>query len=182
MLVGYNLIMPNGQRLLNDDVLNGTIILILVTCVFSSFTTERAAKKIALETKSNMPKENDGDDEKIMIPMKYSETAENLIKLASLMRNRKLNRGVVALNVVYDDDNRLQYQERGRQLLEHITKVANGSGLMVQTQVRIATNITNGIKHAFMEFNASELIMGMHIRKEVSKNSGENSYRAYSAD
>lgn len=182
VLVGYNLIMPNGQRLLNDDVLNGTIILILVTCVFSSFTTERAAKKIALETKSNMPKENDGDDEKIMIPMKYSETAENLIKLASLMRNRKLNRGVVALNVVYDDDNRLQYQERGRQLLEHITKVANGSGLMVQTQVRIATNITNGIKHAFMEFNASELIMGMHIRKEVSKNSGENSYRAYSAD
>lgn len=182
VLVGYNLIMPNGQRLLNDDVLNGTIILILVTCVFSSFTTERAAKKIALETKSNMPKENDGDDEKIMIPMKYSETAENLIKLASLMRNRKLNRGVVALNVVYDDDNRLQYQERGRQLLEHITKVANGSGLMVQTQVRIATNITNGIKHAFMEFNASELIMGMHIRKEVSKNSGVSSYRAYSAD
>lgn len=45
VLVGYNLILPNGQRLLNDDVLNGTIILILVTCIFSSFTTERAAKK-----------------------------------------------------------------------------------------------------------------------------------------
>ena len=104
-----------------------------------------------------------------MIPMRYPETAENLIKMASLMRNRKLNRGVVALNVVYDADNCLMYQERGRQLQEHITKVANYSGMMVQTQVRIATNISNGIKHAFMEFNASELIMGMHIRQEVSK-------------
>lgn len=169
VLVGYNLILPNGQRLLNDDVLNGTIILILVTCIFSSFTTERAAKKIALETKSSLPKDETADDEKIMIPMRYPETAENLIKMASLMRNRKLNRGVVALNVVYDDDNRLMYQERGRLLLEHITKVANYSGMMVQTQVRIATNISNGIKHAFMEFNASELIMGMHIRQEVSK-------------
>lgn len=99
VLVGYNLILPNGQRLLNDDVLNGTIILILVTCIFSSFTTERAAKKIALETKSSLPKDETADDEKIMIPMRYPETAENLIKMASLMRNRKLNRGVVALNV-----------------------------------------------------------------------------------
>lgn len=39
VLVGYHLIMPDGQRLLNDDVLNGTIILILVTCIFSSVTT-----------------------------------------------------------------------------------------------------------------------------------------------
>lgn len=169
VLVGYNLIMPDGQRLLNDDVLNGTIILILATCVFSSFTTERAAKKIALETMSTMPKEDTGDDEKIMIPMRYPETAETLIRIAAMMRNRKLNRGVVALNVVYDDDNRLHYQEKGRKLLERITKVANCSGMMVQTQVRIATNITNGIKHAFKEYNASEIIMGMHIRKEVSE-------------
>ena len=39
----------------------------------------------------------------------------------------------------------------------------------MQTQVRIATNIANGIKHAFKEYNASEIIMGMHIHKEVSK-------------
>ena len=48
VMVGYNIILPNGQRLLNDDVLNGTIIHILVTCIFSSFTTERASRKIAL--------------------------------------------------------------------------------------------------------------------------------------
>ena len=169
VLVGYSLFLPNGQRLLNDDVLNGTVILILVTCIFSSFCTESASKKMALEKKSTMPKEEVADDEKIMISMKYPETASLLMEVANLMRNRTLNRGVVALNVVYDDEKRLYYQERGRQLLDHITKEANAIGLMVQSQVRVATNITNGIKHAFKEFNASEIIMGMHMRKDTSK-------------
>lgn len=169
VLVGYSLFLPNGQRLLNDDVLNGTVILILVTCIFSSFCTESASKRMALEKKSAMPKEEVADDEKIMISMKYPETASLLMEVANLMRNRTLNRGVVALNVVYDDEKRLYYQERGRQLLDHITKEANAIGLMVQSQVRIATNITNGIKHAFKEFNASEIIMGMHMRKDTSK-------------
>src|SRR3712207_14716 len=42
VLVGYNIILPGGERLLNDDVLNGTIVLILFTCIISSFVTERA--------------------------------------------------------------------------------------------------------------------------------------------
>jgi hypothetical protein len=39
----------------------------------------------------------------------------------------------------------------------------------MQTQVRIAANIANGIKHAFKEFQASEIIIGMHMHKEVSR-------------
>ncbi len=162
VLVGYNLLLPDGQRVLNDDVLNGTIILILVTCVFSSFTTENAAKRMVLETRATAPQEDTGDDEKIMIPVRDPATAENLVSMAVMMRNTKLNRGLVALNVVYDDANRLANQEQGRRLMERITKVAAYSDVRVQTQVRIATNITNGIKHAFKEFNASEIVLGMY--------------------
>ena len=169
VMVGYNLIMPDGGRLLNDDVLNGTVILILVTCVFSSFMTERASKQIALENQASAPEEESSDDEKIMINIKHAETAETLVGLAILMRNRLLNRGMVALNVVYDDTNRLKYQEKGRRLLEHVTKVANYANVGVQTQVRIATNIINGIKHAFKEFNASEMIIGMHNNDDSAK-------------
>ena len=169
VMVGYNLIMPDGGRLLNDDVLNGTVILILVTCVFSSFMTERASKQIALENQASAPEEESSDDEKIMINIKHAETAETLVGLAILMRNRLLNRGMVALNVVYDDSNRLKYQEKGRRLLEHVTKVANYANVGVQTQVRIATNIINGIKHAFKEFNASEMIIGMHNNDDSAK-------------
>ena len=180
VLVGYNLLLPDGQRVLNDDVLNGTIILILVTCVFSSFTTERAAKRIVLETRSTTPQEDGGDDEKIMVPLRDPSTAETLITMAVMMRNTKLNRGLVALNVVYDDSNRLAHQEQGRRLMERITKVAAYSDVRVQTQVRIATNITNGIKHAFKEFNASEIILGMYPDKgHSSKFLGELAQSLY---
>ena len=53
VLVGYNIVLgetPMGEpiRLLNDNVLNGTIIMILVTCTIASFATEKSGKKIAL--------------------------------------------------------------------------------------------------------------------------------------
>jgi hypothetical protein len=35
------------------------------------------------------------DDEKFLIPVKYPEYANNLIDLATVMRNAKLNRGFV---------------------------------------------------------------------------------------
>lgn len=38
----------------------------------------------------------------------------------------------------------------------------------LQTQVRIAANIANGIKHAFKEFQATEVLIGMHTHASVS--------------
>ena len=168
VLVGYNLIMPNGQRLFNDDVLNGTIILILVTCIYSSVTTERAAKKMVLERRDTPPQKTVADDEQILIPMKYPEIADNLMSLGVMMRNKRLNRGLIGLNVVYDDSHTQHNMEKGRKLLEHMVQYATSMNVMIQTQVRISTNIASGIIHAFNEFQASEIIIGMHCHWDIS--------------
>ena len=84
------------------------------------------------------------------------------------MDNAKLNRGLVALNVVYDDKHRSANQKEGRALLDNLVKVASAADVKMQTQVRVAANIANGIKYAFKEFDASEIIMGMHIHKDIS--------------
>ena len=68
VLVGYNIILPGGERLLNDDVLNGTVLLILVTCVVSSLITERAAKKLAMDD-SEPGKESSTETEKILVSL-----------------------------------------------------------------------------------------------------------------
>lgn len=47
-LVGYNIILPDGSHLLGNEVLNGAIALILITCVVSSIVTERASRRMAL--------------------------------------------------------------------------------------------------------------------------------------
>lgn len=49
VLIGHGIIMENGERLLNDDVLNGTVVMILFTCIISSVVTERAARKMVTQ-------------------------------------------------------------------------------------------------------------------------------------
>lgn len=169
VMVGMETEIAPGVSMVNDDILNGVVMMILFTCVISTIITEQSAQRIVLRDKDIVP-DNRGrnDDEKFLIPVKYPEYANNLINLGILMRNTKLNRGLVALNVVYDDENMRVNQEKGQRLLEQVTLYAAGSDVRMQTQVRIAANIANGIKHAFKEFRASEIIIGMHTHKEVS--------------
>ena len=169
VMVGMETEIAPGISMVNDDILNGVVMMILFTCVISTIITEQSAQRIVLRDKDIVP-DNGGrnDDEKFLIPVKYPEYANNLINLGILMRNTKLNRGLVSLNVVYDDENMRVNQEKGQRLLEQVTLYAAGSDVRMQTQVRIAANIANGIKHAFKEFRASEIIIGMHTHKEVS--------------
>ena len=167
VMVGMRLETSPGHYLVDNDMLNGVVIMILITCIFSSIVTERTAKRIVLRG-STTPKMQEQDDEKILLPVKYPELAEGLLHVAIMMRNAKLSRGLVALNIVYDDNHRHENQERGRRLLDNLERVASAADVRMQTQVRIAANIANGIKHAFKEFDASEIIMGLHIHKEIS--------------
>ena len=168
VLVGYNLIMPNGERLFNNDVLNGTIILILVTCIYSSVTTERAAKKMVLRRRDTLPEKTVTDDEQILIPMNYPEIADNLMSMGIMMRNKKLNRGLIGLNVVMEDRQTQVNLDKGRKLLDHMKQYATSMNVMMQTQVRISNNIAHGIIHAFNEYQASEIIIGLHTHWDVS--------------
>ena len=154
-------------NLVNDDMLNGVVLMILVTCVISTLVTERAAQTIVLSDKvRQQPAEANVDDEKILVCVKYPEIAPQLVSLSLLMRNQRLNRGLVALNVVYDDEHSSTNREQGLRLLEQLQQQAAASEVQVQTQVRLASNIANGIKHAFREFACSEIVMGMHVHTE----------------
>ena len=168
VMVGMRLEVSPGHPLVDDDMLNGVIIMILFTCIISTIVTERSARQLVIADKAHDIKHAETDDEKILLPVKYPDVAKGLVSMAIMMRNAKLNRGLVALNVVYDDKHRAANQKAGRTLLDNLVKVASAADVKMQTQVRVAANIANGIKYAFKEFDASEIIMGMHIHKEIS--------------
>ena len=167
IMVGMRLTTPDGSVLVTGEMLNGVVLMILLTCLISTVVTEQAAQQITLRDKE-IPQEDTQDDEKMLIPMKYPEYAVRLVNLAIMMRNPKLGRGLVGLSVVYDDVDMRLNQERGQRLLEKVQQYAAAADVKMQTQVRVAANIANGIKHAFKEFRASEIIIGMHMHKEVS--------------
>ncbi len=167
IMVGMRLTTPDGSVLVTGEMLNGVVLMILLTCLISTVVTEQAAQQITLRDKE-IPQEDTQDDEKMLIPMKYPEYAVRLVNLAIMMRNPKLGRGLVGLSVVYDDIDMRLNQERGQRLLEKVQQYAAAADVKMQTQVRVAANIANGIKHAFKEFRASEIIIGMHMHQEVS--------------
>ena len=169
VMVGIRLEVAPGQYLVGDDMLNGVIMMILFTCIISTMMTEHAAKKIIIQEKSHLQAETPkDDDEKILLCVKYPEIAPQLLYLSMFMRNQRLNRDLVALNVVYDDQKSNAARQQGLRLLEELQAQASASEVKVQTQVRLATNIANGIKHAFREFACSEIIMGMHVHTDIN--------------
>ena len=169
VMVGMRLELAPGQYLVNDDMLNGVVMMILFTCIISTLMTEHASQQIILQEKRHPHNEApQTDDEKILLCVKYPEIAPHLLYLSILMRNQRLNRELVALNVVYDDQKSNTARQEGIQLLERLQQTASASDVKVQTQVRLATNIANGIKHAFREFACSEIIMGMHVHTDAN--------------
>ena len=165
VMVGLKLSVGNGKYLVDEDMLNGVVMMILFTCIISSLVTEYASQRIVLQDNLISDDDKQGDDEKILLPLKYKGNSDKLVSLAILMRNVSLNRGIIGLNVVLDDDKVQKNQALGRQLLEQAAKAASAVDVRMQTQSRIATNIANGIMHAFKEYNASEIIIGLHEPK-----------------
>ena len=170
VMIGMRLEVSPGHYLVNNEMLNGVIIMILITCIISTMITEKASQEIILKGEKSKLRDHgkQTDDEKILLCVKYPEIAPQLLELAIMMRNQRLNRGLIGLNVVYDDNQAASNREQGLRLLERLQQRASAADIQMQTQVRLSSNIANGIKHAFREFACSEIIMGMHVHTDVN--------------
>ena len=122
VLVGYNIILPDGSRLLNEDVLNGTVLLILVTCIVSSFTTERAARKMAMG-EAHPEEDRSREPEKILIPVANPNTIEYLMNLSLVIRDPKQKDNLLALNVINDHSGTEALEQQGKRYLERAAKI-----------------------------------------------------------
>lgn len=166
VLVGYNIILPNGERLLNEDVLNGTILLILVTCVVSSFITEHAAKRIAMDD-AEVSDEKAQEKEKFLIPVANPETLEGLMSLAMVVRDEKQPDNLVALNVINDNNGSVKQEMRGKRSLERAAQIAASTSVRLKTVSRFDLNITTGILHTAKEYEVTNIIIGLHYKMSI---------------
>ncbi len=169
VMVGTKLEVEPGVPLMNNAVLDGVVMMILISCVISSIATDRAAQRLKLSQDAEGNKENTakGDDEKIMVLLDEEDNIASLVATAVMMRNAKLNRGLIALNVVNDANMDGQVQEKSRNCLNEAVKWAAASDVGMQTQSRLAVNFVNGTVHALRENDASEIVMG--LRRQRSK-------------
>lgn len=159
ILVGYNI------GLVNDSVLNGTIILILITCLVSSFITENAGRKIVLQEAEILPSMEE-TKERILVPISNPTTIESMMDFAIMMKDKKLRQPIYALTIVRDDDEATQKVQMSKKMLEKVIKHASATDTEVQVGARVDMSIASGITRAVIEENATDLIIGWNPRKQ----------------
>lgn len=158
-LIGYEIILPDGSRLLNEDILNGTILLILFTCIVSSLTTDRTARKIAME-EPVIDRDPDSRPEKILIPLANPDTVKDLVCLSMAVRDPHLSDNLYALSILYDTDNSKAVSTASRNL-DNAARIAASAHVDLKKLSRYDLNIASGIIHTVKEQNITSLLIGL---------------------
>ncbi len=167
IMVGTQLEIAPGQFLINDDVLNGVVLMILVSCIISSLVTDRAARAIALSETTAPVEEKDGN-EKIMVALNNPDNVEALIDTAIMMRDARSQKEMIALQVCIDNQYAEVQKKIGQQNLERAAKAAAAVDVQLSTYNRVGVNVVGSIMHSMKEFEASEIILGLHHKRKVT--------------
>ncbi len=170
-LVGFN------SHIIDERILNSTIVIILITCIVASFVAERTAKKLLLLKKNDediTPYINKKNYEHILIPLANFSNLEILFEFAALLKDKKSNNPITILSVVPNDKEAEKNLQKARKNLDSIVKLASSSEAHVNVIATIDHNIGSGIVRTSKEIMADIILLGWpHKSKFVDKFIGE---------
>lgn len=169
VLVGYRIILPDGSRLLGEDVLNGAMALILVTCIVSSLVTENTSRRLVVQQRAGVSSSPEGQvasPDRILIALNNPETMPPLVNLALMLRTPNKVAPLMAVNIVLEGDPSARQQ--GLQLLENAEKMAASTNVRIQTFSRWSVNVVSGISHTVKENAISDLVLGLHQKARLT--------------
>ncbi|EKD31423.1 MAG: hypothetical protein ACD_77C00334G0001 [uncultured bacterium] len=157
ILVGYK------AGILDENILNGTIILILITCIVASFATDKAAKQILLSEESNELSEGEIElinSEHILLPISNLMNIEKLLEFTLLIKDKKSLNPVTILSVVPNNNEAELNIISARNKLEKFKMQGAASEVRVKTIATIDYNIASGINRISREIMADIIVLG----------------------
>lgn len=171
VMVGYNVITgtdANGEpiRLLNESVLNGTILMILVTCTIASFAAQKGAHNIAAQDISDK-EENKKESEHILIPVSNEETVEELVNLSLAIKSPQNKNGLFALKVIDNHHSDEKALKQSRRVLQTAVNTAAATDTRMKDLLRYDLSISNAIASVVKEREITDLVVGLHKEKDI---------------
>ena len=169
VMIGYNIVTgytPTGApvRLLDESVLNGTILFILVTCTLATVIGEKGARNVALaEAAGDAAKPGQPTVEKrILIHTNDMKTVDELVNLSVTVRSGKTRNGIYAMHVA---DNSLPdetAEKNAEKILEMAAVAASSTDNVLTGLLRYDNDVVNGIAGVIREQKITDLILGLH--------------------
>ncbi|MFV0376477.1 MAG: cation:proton antiporter [Mangrovibacterium sp.] len=173
VLVGYNTIIgqsADGEpiRLLNESVLNGTILMILVTCTIASFVTQKGAQNIARLESDAEDDQKAEVDERILIPFSNLANVDELVHLSVTVKSKKKKAKLVGLNVITTGQINEKIEKEAGKIVDKAVRAAAATDNLLEPLVRYDLNVVNGISNVVKEQKITDLIIGLHEKKGIS--------------
>lgn len=156
ILVGYK------AGIIDINILNGTIILILFTCVVASLVTEKASRKIILaeETDGQLPEAHETEQETILIPIADFSNLETMLDLAILLKDKTSAQPLYLLSVVPNDHDAEINLKKAHKKLGETAKYASGTETGIEVIATIDYNIASGLIRTSKEKMATLILTG----------------------
>lgn len=161
VMIGFNI------GMFGESVLNGTIVMILVTCTVSSIITERASSRLKLiQLQSEGETQSAFRNSNTLITVSNPITASSLVELAILTRNPavKGNR-LYAIHV--RNDNSAGSRAIGRNSLDVAEQAAASVDAKLIPIERYDLNVVTGLVNTIQERDITDVIIGMHRKATV---------------
>ncbi|MBR6746151.1 MAG: cation:proton antiporter [Muribaculaceae bacterium] len=168
--IGYNMVLPDGSRMMGETILNGTVLVILVTCAIAPIVTTRAAARIKLQMVENdiePQKERKRHTSHILIAVSNPLTAGGLVELALLSRPEKRSARDTLYAINVRNDNTPSAKALARSVLDLSVKAAAAAGSELSTIERYDLNTVTGVVNTMEERDITELYIGMHRKATV---------------
>ena len=176
VMIGYNMITGytlNGTpvRLLDESVLNGTILFILVTCTLATVIGEKGARNIAVADAADDAAAKTGQlnaEKRILIHTNDMNTVDELVNLSVTVRSGKTRNGIYAMHVA---DNSLPdetAEKNAEKILEMATVAASSTDNILTGLLRYDNDVVNGIAGVIREQKITDLILGVHHKSVLS--------------
>lgn len=182
VLVGYNIILNTeeiqqaalmGQvvapvRLLNDSVLNATIVMILVTCTLASIQAQKGAQNLALSEENGNTEAERETEEKLLLPVDEVKEIDEAINFALTLKSPKSKSGIYALSVLNSEMD-ISAESKARKQLENAAKAAASADVFANTLLRYDINPINGIVNVIRENHITDLLFVLNKQEEISE-------------
>lgn len=159
-----------GHRvgLLDDSILNGTIVMILVTCTIASFRAQKGAVEVSLT--EGMVKEEEGNpDERILIPVANKDTLKDLIDLSLVIKSKANDANLYALNIIRSNESTPETEKASEKLLEEAVVLGAAADTVIHPIKRYDMNILNGILGVVKKYAITDIVMGLHVKQEITE-------------
>lgn len=153
ILIGFNM------GIVDENVLNGTVILILITCMVGSFVTENAGRKLAIEDAARKPELPD-EPERILVPISNPDRIESLLDFAVMIKDQHAPTPIYPLAVVQDNEEAKEKLHLTNRMMEKAVIHAAATESDVKAVTRIDLNVSDGIARTSKELGISDVVLG----------------------